>query len=203
MNLFEKSFGKTLPKEFSWINEPGQWGFDDSGKLLVTAPSKADYFRHPAGLVINDSAPFLYSSFKGDFTISTRVEAEMIDEADSACLMLMLDEKNWAKICFENCYKSPSIVSVVTKNMSDDCNSDKVSIKNPYLRVTRAGNSVAFHYSLDGEFWKMVRYFCFENMPAEVKVGAVAQSPVGNGCKVSFDFLKYSPEPVKNIRSGE
>jgi uncharacterized protein len=203
MNLFEKSFGKSLPEGFFWINEPSQWEFDESGKLLVTAPSKADFFRDPAGSVVNYSAPFMYGNFNGDFTISTRVEVEMIEECDSACLMLMLDEKNWAKICFEYPFKTPTIVSVVTKNISDDCNSDKVTVKNPYLRVTRAGNTFAFHYSIDGRLWRLVRYFGFEKLPAEIKVGIAAQSPIGNGCKMSFDYLEYTPVAVKNIKSGE
>jgi hypothetical protein len=39
--------------------------------------------------------------------------------------------------------------------------------------------------------------------PAEIKVGVVGQSPVGNGCRTSFDYFEYSPVPVTNLRSGK
>ena len=57
---------------------------------------------------------------------------------DSGCLMLMADENNWAKLCFEFNGEYATIVSVVTQNgLSDDCNSERVLVSNPYLKITK------------------------------------------------------------------
>jgi len=134
--------------------------------------------------------------------VSTQVEVDMQDEADSACLLVMAEDTQWAKICFEYAYKKPTIVSVVTRGVSDDCNSQIVEISRPFLRATRFGNCYAFHYSLDGVYWYLVRYFKMES-PLKVKVGVVAQAPVGQGGRSQFGFLHYSPTPVEHLRSGE
>ena len=49
-----------------------------------------------------------------------------------------------------------------------------------WLQVCRVGNNFAFHYSVDGVNFFMMRYF---HLPAEptIKVGLLAQAPVGNG----------------------
>jgi hypothetical protein len=101
----------------------------------------------------------------------------------------------------EYTYKRPMIVSVVTSDVSDDCNSLAVPETGIYLRVTRFDNCFALHYSHDAKWWEMVRYFRLDS-PGPVKVGVVAQSPTGNGCTVTFDHLLYSSEPVRDIRSG-
>jgi hypothetical protein len=38
------------------------------------------------------------------------------------------------------------------------------------------------------------------DVPEELKVGVVAQAPTGNGCKVSFEFLKID---IKDIKSAK
>lgn len=202
MNLFERCRGKTLSQGLSWINEPSEWEFGSNGELKITAPPYGDFFRNPDRKSIKDTAPFLYTSCKGDFILTTRLKVDMMEKADSGCLMLMADSRNWAKICYEFPYKEKMIVSVVTKEISDDCISGKVGSLTPYLRMARAGNCFAFHYSEDAIDWKLVRYFGME-VPEELKVGVVAQSPHGNGCTTVFDFLEYSSEHLKNIRSAE
>ncbi|MBW7457592.1 DUF1349 domain-containing protein [Paenibacillus sepulcri] len=202
MNLFENQQGEQSAASFHWINKPESWGFDGDGKLTIIAPPLADFFRDPKGGNARESAPYLYTVLKGDFTVSTRVEVDMIEDFDSACIMFMVDDQNWAKLCFEYPNKIPTMVSVVTKGTSDDCNSETVSVKKPYLRATRFGNCFAFSYSTDGNYWTLVRYF-YMDAPAEIKVGVAAQSPAGNGCRTAFDYFEYSPVPVTNLRSGE
>ena len=86
----------------------------------------------------------------------------------------------WAKLCLE---LSPQgevmVVSVVTRGASDDCNS--VIVDGPvWLRVAHLERAFAFHYSLDGATWHMVRYFSLGE-PEPVEVGFLAQSPTGSG----------------------
>ncbi len=201
MNVFEGFNGKVLPEGWGWINEPTVWSFDESKALQVSAPSQADFFRDPSGAVIKSSAPFLHTTLQGDFTIWTRVRVNMKQPYDSGCLMVMADDTHWAKVCFEYFENTPSILSVVTRDTSDDCISGAMNASNPYLRVTRAGNCFAFHDSLDGQHWKLARYFGM-NVPSQLKVGVVAQSPVGEGCNVTFEALtitNHVPEDIRNV----
>ena len=201
LNLFATCNGNSLPEFFRWINQPEEWGFSDTAALTILAPPLADFFEDPAGVHIRKSAPFLYKVVEGDFTIYTQVEVDMKAEADSACIMVMFDELHWAKLCFENSCNRPTIVSVVTNGTSDDCNSQALDSKHPFLRVTRFQSCFAFHYSLDGAYWQLVRYFKIA-VPSRIMAGVVSQSPAGQGCKSVFRFLDYSAIPVENIRSG-
>ncbi|MFC4304513.1 DUF1349 domain-containing protein [Cohnella boryungensis] len=186
---------------WQWLNEPKQWERSGSDSLTVRTSGMTDFFRDPSGETNKASAPFLFRKIRGDFDYVTRVAVEMKRQYDSGCLMVMADEAHWAKVCYEYFENKPSILSVVTRGHSDDCVSGEAGSDNPYLRIVKAGNCFAFYYSLDGERWKLVRYFglaCGE----EIKVGFVAQSPIGEGCKVTFDrfsLSKWTSGDVRNV----
>ena len=94
------------------------------------------------------------------------------------------------------------IISVVTHDVSDDCNSVPLARNDVYLRITRLGQAFAFHYSEDGTYWRMVRYFTLRQT-ADLRAGFSSQSPTGAGCHVIFDHIQYSPRSGKDVRSGE
>lgn len=200
MNFFDTCFEKSLYSELNWINEPKTWEFDANKSLVISAPPMADFFIDPAGGNTKSSAPFLYTLVDGDFSIVTRLSVEMKHQYDSGCLMIMSDNQNWAKLCFEFFENKPSILSVVTKDTSDDCISNKVNVSNPYLRVSRGGRCIAFHYSEDGQTWNLVRYFGMNSSDA-LKVGIVAQSPIGEGCLVTFDRFNLTKGITGDIRN--
>ncbi|MDQ0114545.1 DUF1349 domain-containing protein [Paenibacillus harenae] len=200
MNLFEGCYEKTLSSNLHWINEPSHWTFQADGSLSVAAPAIADFFIDPSGETRKASAPYLYTLQKGDFSVVTRVGVEMKQQYDSGCLMIMADDRNWAKVCFEFFDDQPSILSVVTRNTSDDCVSSPVEVKQPYLRAARSGNCFAFHYSLDGEHWKLVRYFGMD-CPEEIKVGVAAQAPISDGCQARFEQLAIAAASSGDIRT--
>lgn len=64
MNVFERFSSEVLPADWSWINEPAEWRFDDSKSLQISAPSQADFFRDPSGVATKSSAPFCIQRFK-------------------------------------------------------------------------------------------------------------------------------------------
>jgi hypothetical protein len=57
------------------------------------------------------------------------------------------------------------------------------------------------HYALDGRSWRMARQFRMA-VPQVIRVGLVAQCPLGPGTTV--DFLSFTVElrTVKNLRVG-
>lgn len=173
-------------KQWSWMNEPESWSYTDQGGVLVEAKADTDFFQDPAGKHIRATAPFLSIPVPGDFEITTQLTVDMKNQYDSGCLMVMADDRNWCKICFEYDGKAPTIVSVVTRDgSSDDCNSVEVSVPNPYLRIRKVEGCISFFYSPDGDEWKLIRYF---GMPiqGELRAGLVVQSPTGTGCTCHF-----------------
>ncbi|MGE6575446.1 DUF1349 domain-containing protein [Paenibacillus xylanexedens] len=197
-NLFEQCSGQLLSANLGWLNEPADWSIED-GKVTITVSPISDFFIDPGGDPVKASASFLHTIIKGDFSIVTQVQVDMKEQYDSGCLMVMVDDTNWAKVCFEYFEEQPSILSVVTRGNSDDCVSAPVDVNKPYLRVARAGNSFAFHYSQDGEKWKLVRYFGLD-CPEEIKVGIVAQSPIGQGTTVTFTDVQLQHGVTGSVR---
>ena len=109
----------------------------------------------------------------------------------------------WAKCCFElTDFGTHAAVSVVTKGDSDDANGCNLKGNTAWLQVCRVGNNFAFHYSVDGENFYMMRYF---HLPVEptVKVGLLAQAPTGNGGIRVYEHLTIEKKTVKNIRAGK
>lgn len=123
---------------------------------------------------------------------------------DSSSVMVMKDMQNWAKACFEKTdFGTHAAVSVVTKNgESDDANGCNIEGNVAWLQVTRCGQSFAFHYSTDGESFYMMRFFNM-SVGEEVKVGLLAQAPIGDGGVRIYENLTIEQVTVKNIRFGE
>ncbi|MNO29804.1 hypothetical protein D3C76_197300 [compost metagenome] len=188
LNLFVNETRQLL----SWMNPPEEWEFTALNELTVCAPPQSDFFQDPAGKHIASSAPFLSIPVGDSFELTTRLRVDMRHIYDSGCLMFMMDQHNWAKICFEFNGQHPIVVSVVTREgMSDDCNSVQVTVDNPYLRITKHNHCVTFSFSEDGDHWTLIRYFGMKDS-AECIAGIVAQSPQGEGCNVKFDYLSLT-----------
>ncbi len=98
------------------------------------------------------------------------------------------------------------VVSVVTRNRSDDANSFAVTGDQVWLRVARTGSSFAFHAHTAGQVWQFVRHFTLdvESTPAPetVAVGVVVQSPMGDGCTATFTELTFSDAGLTDLRDG-
>ena len=119
--------------------------------------------------------------------------------------MLVVYESDdvWAKLCFEySPQREPMVVSVVTRGVSDDCNSSVVDDRSVWLRIARVGSAFAFHASTDGSNWSFIRHFALET-GGETSIGFAAQSPTGEGCAVTFEQIAYEAKRLGDLRSGE
>jgi regulation of enolase protein 1 (concanavalin A-like superfamily) len=184
-----------------WLTEPaGRLVEHDT--LAITAGANTDWFIDPSGSAPLLNAPALAGSTDGDFSLGARVGVQFASAFDAGALVLFGGERVWAKLCFEcSPQLEPMVVSVVTRDVSDDCNSFAVDADHVWLRVSRIGPAFAFHASMDGETWSLVRHFA---LPAtdELLVGFEAQSPLGTGCTASFTNLRYEAQTLLDIRSG-
>lgn len=191
----------TLPS-LTWTHAPERWEPLPSGGLRVYVPTKSDYFQDPAGVLQNDSAPYLWLLVHGDFVAQAHVRPEHRTTYDAAALMVRQDALHWAKLCYESTdYGTTAAVSVVTNGVSDDANGADLTVPDLWFQIVRRGDVFGLHYSLDGKSWRMVRLFKLL-VTAQVQVGLVGQSPIGPGTTVDFFSFTVEGRPVKNLRAG-
>ena len=177
------------------------------GALILSAAAGTDLFVDPAGTdpgQVPDAGRFAGWPPAGDFTLAAQVRVEFGRMFDAGGLLLHARERHWAKLCFEYSPQlRPTAVTVVTKDVSDDCNSFEVDGDTLWLRITRSGAAWAFHASADGSWWRLLRHFALGGDPAElVRVGFLAQSPTGEGCTATFDHISFQPGAPENLRDG-
>ncbi|CAL9289699.1 hypothetical protein SUDANB148_01645 [Streptomyces sp. SudanB148_2056] len=119
-------------------------------------------------------------------------------------LYVHVGERAWAKLCLEYSPDVPTVCTVVTRGHSDDANSFTVDGKTVWLRVSRTGRALAFHASRDGKQWIFVRLFTLgdEKETGAALVGFATQSPMGEGCVVTFDHIEYRLHWPPDLRDG-
>ncbi len=193
-----------LPTELNWTHSPLDWKTDSPSNLTLTAPAETDWFIDPGGTYNKDNAPAaLFAPPHLQFTLSAKVKVAFASTYDAGVLQLRERDALWGKLCFEYSPQGqPMVVSVVTRDVSDDCNSAVVDSNEVYLRLYRNGQTFAFHYSVDGRYWNFVRYFTLGTL-ANLRVGFSAQSPTGPGCHVEFSQIAYAARALNDLRSGE
>lgn len=191
-----------VPFDLRWHLPPEGWDVA-GGTLTVRASAQTDLFIDPSGEPAVGSAACLLGSSSGDFLLSARVTVGFTARFDAGALLLYVDDGTWAKLCFEYApLNVPTVVSVVTRGVSDDCNSYPAESNTTWLRVARRGDAFAFHCSDDGGRWRLVRHFAL-GPTDEVAVGFLAQSPEGDGCTATFDSIRHRIERLGDLRSGE
>ena len=173
------------------------------GALRLAAPARTDWVSDASTGDRFLSAPAVGFTAPGVYTLSARVRPEFAGTFDAGVLMIYQDETTWAKLCFEfSPQRQPMVVSVVTRELSDDCNSVPVSQDWVELRIARSGQTFAFHYSLDGHYWHFVRLFALGQAGAILRTGFLAQSPMGEGSNTVFSHVRYTERPLTGYRDG-
>ncbi|MCW2809720.1 MAG: hypothetical protein JWP61_178 [Friedmanniella sp.] len=191
-------------------SHPEVWRRDDAGSaVLATAPGHTDFYINPGGedsadaQSLANAATLLGTPGVGDFQLRARVSVDFGSQFDAGVLMLWLDERNWAKLCFElSPAGAPMVVSVVTRGVSDDANAFVVGDRSVWLRISRVDRVYAFHASLDGTTWPLVRVFTLGDALTEHQVGFEAQSPTGEGVTATFDQIAFSTDRLVDLRDG-
>jgi regulation of enolase protein 1 (concanavalin A-like superfamily) len=194
--------GELLPElNLRWLGEPAPAQVEPNAVELIAGPA-TDWFIDPGGAAPILDAPALVGPPTGDFLLSARVAVGFASAFDAGALVLFGDERAWAKLCFECSPElEPMVVSVVTRGVSDDCNSFVVDADHVWLRVARIGSAFAFHASTDGTGWRLVRHFALP-VTDTLLVGFEAQSPLGSGCTASFTHVRYDAMTLSELRSG-
>jgi hypothetical protein len=191
-----------IPHLLRWANKPEQFSYVN-GILKIKAGPKTDMFRDPNVTYNTDNAPKLLFEPDNDFVFSTSIQHNFTNKWDGGAIVLFEDSLNWIKFCFEKDYTGANrVVSVVTKDISDDCNSAEIAGNKVYYKIAKAGNVITLYYSTDGTKWLLIRHLQF-NHKKHIKLGFLAQSPTGNSCEVIFSNIRYNAKRIKDPYLGE
>jgi len=188
---------------FQWLNQPKNHTIS-KGELHLEVEGNTDFFIDPESKKATATAPYLYKEIKGDFVATAVVQPDFKDQWNACALFMMIDDTHWIKFAFENSDATgKSIVSVVTRMVSDDANgailnnSDQI-----WLKMIRKGDLYALHWSLDGKKYNMCRLAAMPKAE-KVKIGLEAQSPVGETAHHKFLFFNLESKTVRDLRKGE
>jgi len=193
----------------------GLWRVDEvAGAVTVTAQPRTDIFIDPGSgsadpaTALNaesmlNAATLLGDVPEGDFQLSARVTVGFASAFDAGVLLIWLSEGYWGKLCFEfSPAGEPMVVSVVCRGVCDDANAFIVPGRSVWLRVSRIDRAYAYHASLDGQTWRMIRVFNLDDETSRDRIGFEGQSPTGDGCSATFDEIRFLPERLADLRDG-
>jgi regulation of enolase protein 1 (concanavalin A-like superfamily) len=184
-----------------WLNKPDKYLFGENG-LSITVGSETDFFNDPSTRKINANAPFLYMDMSGDFVATALLKPDFSDMWNAMSIMVHINESNWIKFAFEKSDATgKSIVTVVTRDISDDANGailEKVDMV--WLKLARKNDIYSMHWSIDGNDYKMAR---LSAMPYSdtVKVGIEAQCPVGKSATHEALFFSVEELTINDLRN--
>lgn len=192
----------SIPYTLQWDNQPLSYKIHNDILTILAGP-KTDMFRDPNVTYNTDNAPKLLFTADSNFVFSTSIEHSFSNKWDGGAIVLIQDSLNWVKFCFEKDYTGARrVVSVVTKDISDDCNSVEIKSNKVFYKVAKADNVITLYYSEDNKKWFLVRHLQF-NSSKNFKVGFLAQSPTGTKCEVKFSEIKYQIKKIKDPYLGE
>jgi uncharacterized protein len=174
-------------------------------KIIMTASKETDFFIE-SGLPPYEfaNAPLLLKSVDNTkpFTFSFKTTPVHTVKYDAGMAFIYINNKEWLKFAFEADERlNHRIVTVKTKDFSDDNNHDVVKSLSVYLKISSDTKVIGFYYSVDAKEWQLVRVFKNE-YPSVIKVGIGTQSPAGNGNQSIFEDLQFTEQSVKDFRMG-
>ena len=193
---------QSIPFPMTWENTPVMYAIKGP-VLTIEAGAKTDMFRDPNVTYNTDNAPKLFFTPDADFVLTARIQHAFTYKWDGGAIVLKADALHWIKFCFEKDYTGVHrVVSVVTNDISDDCNSVAISQNFVYYKMAKAANVVTLYFSGDGKNWFLIRHLQF-NAKGPLHLGFMAQSPTGTHNTVTFSDVTYQHKKIKDPYTGE
>ena len=185
---------QTLEK-MQWFNEPSQWEIKDK-KLTLFATPQSDYWRIAHYGFTVDDAPFLYTTYGGEFEAKVKITGDYRERYDQAGMMIRIDHENYIKTGIEYVDGKYNLSAVVTHHTSDwsVITLDR-AVPFIWIKAVRRLDAVEIYYSYDDQTYTLMRIaWLQDNTP--VQVGLMAASPDGQGFQASFEHcqVKHLPD---------
>ena len=184
---------QTLEK-MQWFNEPSQWEIKDK-KLTLFATPQSDYWRIAHYGFTVDDAPFLYTTYGGEFEAKVKITGDYKVRYDQAGMMIRIDHENYIKTGIEYVDGTYNLSAVVTHHTSDwsDITLDR-PVPFVWIKAVRRLDAVEIYYSFDDKEYTLMRIaWMQDNTP--VQVGLMAASPDGQGFQASFEHFQVKHLP--------
>lgn len=192
-----------LPAPLAVVNHPVSVRPLGDRSFELVAPARTNLFNSPDGKFVRQDAAMLLFPPDRDFVLTARVSAELRSVYDVAALVVYQDANIWAKFCYENSVeRQATLVSVVTRGSSDDCNSIAAPADGVYLAIVRKGDEFAFHASTDGRVWRLIRHFSLP-LAAGARLGFAAHGSGATMLRAVFSEISYRPTLTANLRRLE
>ncbi|MFY8046895.1 MAG: DUF1349 domain-containing protein, partial [Chitinophagaceae bacterium] len=129
-----------IPFPLYWDNPPKNHSVKGS-TLTIEAGEKTDMFRDPNVTYNTDNAPKLLFRPDENFVLTAIVEHPFTNKWDGGAIVVKADSLHWIKFCFEKDYTGAKrMVSVVTRDVSDDCNSIAITSNKVHMKIAKAVN---------------------------------------------------------------
>lgn len=188
-----------VPSDLRWQNTPVSWHVESGSILTIRSGKETDWFVDPFDGTIHNTAPMLLFVPANDYVLSTKVKVGFHAKWDAGALMVWADEHHWGKLSFElSPTQQPTLVTVVTRGLSDDCNSVSLPGNTVHLQIAKSGSAYVFYFSSDGKDWRVLRVFSLGE-DLKPRVGFESQSPAGDGTEVVFSEIHYSPKKISDV----
>ena len=188
--------------ELTWLGQPGNATITDDQVTLRAGP-ETDWFNDPDATTRLATAPVFRFTVSEDCKVSAKITVDFGATFDAGVLFVHQGDEDYAKLCFE---RSPlgdnTMVSVVTRGVSDDANGPIIEGNVVWARVSVYRDVVAFHWSSTGHRWHLLRFFALRTPHRATSIGFSTQSPTGPGCTATFSNINYTPGAPINIRDG-
>ena len=184
---------QTLEK-MQWFNEPSQWEIKDK-KLTLFATPQSDYWRIAHYGFTVDDAPFLYTTYGGEFEAKVKITGDYKVRYDQAGMMIRIDHENYIKTGIEYVDGKYNLSAVVTHHTADW---SVITLDRPvpfvWIKAVRRLDAVEIYYSFDDKDYTLMRIaWMQDNTP--VQVGLMAASPDGQGFQASFEHFQVKHLP--------
>lgn len=191
-----------IPVALRWDGGSSSSYLSQDDGLAITAGACTDLFVNPNRTAEALDAPHLLASAQGDFLLSARVRVDLLAPHDAGGLLVWHNDRAWAKLGLElSAQREGELVSVVTRGASDRASGFVVPGEHVWLRVARVGSAYAFHASLDGAYWRLIRHFALYASDSP-SYGFFAQSPTGEGCAATFDRIAFESRRLGALLDG-
>lgn len=143
-----------IPGPLIWHNQSVAVQVDNASTLTISSGPKTDWYVDPFNADLAARGPILTFDPGENFVLSAKVKVDFRSNWDAGALMLYADDRHWAKFAYElSAGKKPTLVSVVTRGVSDDCSSVALSGDSVYLQIARLHEAFIFYSSTDGVSW--------------------------------------------------
>jgi regulation of enolase protein 1 (concanavalin A-like superfamily) len=180
--------------KMQWFNEPKKWEIKNNILSMSVTP-QSDYWRISHYGFTVDDAPFLYSTYGGEFEAKVKISGNYKARFDQSGLMLRIDQENYIKAGIEFVDGKYNLSTVVTHKTSDW---SVITLEKPvsfvWIKAVRRLDAIEIFYSFDDKNYTMMRNaWMQDNTP--IMVGLMGACPDGSGFEAKFEHFSVNHLP--------